>query len=79
MHHLEEEAFVCASRVVGRQVGGNQQELGVIRKFNMSVSRQPLGRKEIRAKCQRFVCKSAALNSHTQYIIIKHCASCKLM
>lgn len=38
--HLQEEAFVCAGGVVGRQVGGDEQELGVIRQFDVSVSRQ---------------------------------------
>lgn len=38
--YLQEEALIRAGRVVGRQVGGDQQELGVIRQFNVSVSRQ---------------------------------------
>lgn len=37
--YLYKEAFICACGVVGRQVGSDQQELGVIRQFNMSVSR----------------------------------------
>lgn len=38
--HLQEEAFVCACGVVGGQVGSDQQELGVIRQFDVSVSGQ---------------------------------------
>lgn len=37
--HLYEEALVCARRVVGGQVSSDQQELGVIRQFDVSVSR----------------------------------------
>lgn len=38
--YLHKEAFICAGRVVGGQIGSNQQKLGIIRKFNVSVSRQ---------------------------------------
>lgn len=38
--YLHKETFICAGRVVGGQIGSNQQKLGIIRKFNVSVSRQ---------------------------------------
>lgn len=38
--HLHEEALVRACGVVGGQVGGDQQELGVIGQLHVSVSRQ---------------------------------------
>lgn len=44
MRHLQEEAFVRAGGVVGRQVGGDEQELGVERQLDVSVSGQTCGR-----------------------------------
>lgn len=44
VHHLQEEAFVRAGGVVGRQVGGDEQELGVERQLDVSVSGQTCGR-----------------------------------
>lgn len=44
MRHLQEEAFVRAGGVVGRQVGGDEQELGVVRQLDVSVSGQTCGR-----------------------------------
>lgn len=38
--HLQEEALVRACRVVGGQVGSDQQELGVVRQLHVGVSRQ---------------------------------------
>lgn len=37
--HLYKEALVCARGVVGGQVSSDQQELGVIRQLDVSVSR----------------------------------------
>lgn len=41
--HLQEEAFVRAGRVVRRQVRGDEQELGVVRQLDVSVSGQTCG------------------------------------
>ena len=41
VRYLEEEAAVGAGRVVGRQVGSDQQELGVVGQLYVGMGRQP--------------------------------------